>query len=432
DASGTPAANATGVPLASLVTQLQASNKQAVVLRADPEYTDAAQLATVGLYGIGGAADVTDAGVRALEQQTALLSPAPRSSSELMCALASGPAGLEDRAAVVVPEQVMAQFNDAKAPLHEPECLTGRLGQRAPEYPSDVGMLDLPFVHVTWRGGDRDAAARNAAVEALHGWLTGADGQKVFTDAGYRALSDHAGDAAAPPAGSWLTGPGRALGQLPHPADAAPAASVERALTEFHSARGPGQVLYLLDSSTSMGDTVNKVWSGPGRAKDLVAQTLDAFGPDDQYGVWTVSGTSPPDHALVPFGSYASPTGPRQRLAAARTGGEAHPGDAVLDALGELKRDQRTGRPQLIVMLTDDEDDTWITPDQLKRIGSAATAQHVPVYWVSLTSAGCTSSSRHLGPEVAGATGGRCLDPGGNQIAGLREAVTGVGTGGAQ
>lgn len=428
-----PAANVTGVPAAELVSQLGTSNKDPVVLRADPSYTDSAQLATVGLYGANKDEQPTRSGdVSRLEQQAALLSPAPRSSYELMCALASGPADLQNRAAVLMPEQVMAQFNDASGPLGETGCDTARLGQRSPEYPADVGMLDLPFVHVTWQDGTRDAAARGAAVQQLYSWLTGSDGQRLFTDAGYRGLTKDGGGPAAPAAGSWLTGPGLALGRLPLRGYDVSPASVDAALKQFRTARGSGQVLYLLDSSTSMGDAGNKVWSGPGRAKDLVAQSLDVFGPQDQYGVWTVSGTGPPYRRLVPLGPHASPDGPRQLLSAAATGGEAHPGDAVLAALAQLKSHQVAGRPQRIVVLTDDEDDTWISAGQLADLGKAAVAQHVPVDWVSLTSGGCTAGGRHRGPQIARATGGRCLDPGGNQESELHDEVAQVGTGDAQ
>ena len=430
-----PAADMTGVPLEGLVTDVRTQNRTAVVLRADPEYSDAAQLATVGLYSTNeGAAPTGQSKDNDFEQQAARLSPAPRSSYELMCELASSPASLEDNAAVIVPEQVMAQFNDAEGTHDETGCDTGTLSRRMPEYPADVGMLNLPFVHVTWRDGDRDAAARGAAVSALYSWLTGKDGQRVFTDAGYRGRSDQDGDASPPPTGSWLTGKGRAVGNVPSSGYDVAESAVDDALKEFRAARGAGQVLYLLDSSTSMGDGGNKVWAGPGRAKDLVAHSLDAFGPADQYGVWTVSGTRPPHHELVPFAHHPSAGDPRARLAAAKTGGEAHPGDALLDALAELKagQDGAHPHPQLIVVLTDDEDDTWVTDGQLDAVRKAALAQHVPVDWVSLTSGGCSSGNGHRGPQVAAATGGRCLDPSGNQAAGLLDEVDRVGMGDEQ
>jgi Mg-chelatase subunit ChlD len=433
DTLAVPAADMTGVPLTGLVGDLQKQNAKAIVLRPDPEYSDSAQLATVGLYGTNGGTAPTGAGViGAFEQQAAQLNPVPRSSYELMCELASSPAALEDNAAVLVPEQVMAQFNDPTGPQDETGCDTGTLSRRLPEYPADVGALDLPFVHVTWRDGDRDAAARDAAVDALYQWLTEKDGQRVFTDAGYRGLSDRPGEALPPPAGSWLTGRGHAVGQLPTFGYDVSATSVDTALAEFRTVRGPGQVLYLLDASTSMGDDGNKVWSGPGRAKDLIAQSLDAFGEGDAYGVWAMSGRTPPYGELVPLTSHPSADDPRKRLAAAKTGGEAHPGDALLEALAELKSHQVAGHPQLIVVLTDDEDDTWVTDDQLTMLRKAAAAQHVPVDWVSLTSGGCTNGSGHRGPQIAAATGGRCLDPSGNQAARLHDEVDRVGTGDAR
>ncbi|MBY8879018.1 vWA domain-containing protein [Actinacidiphila acidipaludis] len=424
------AADLTGAPLENLVTKVLADNKPSAVLRADPEYTDAAQLATVGVYSTNeGAAPADTDTVRSFEQQAAQLSPAPRSSYELMCELASSPSSLEDNAAVIVPEQVMAQFNDATGPHDETGCDTGTLSRRLPEYPADVGMLDLPFVHVTWRDGDRDAAARDAAVHALYSWLTGKDGQRVFTDAGYRGRSDHDGDASPPPTGSWLTGDGHAVGNLQSSGYDVSGDSVDTALKEFRDARGAGQVLYLLDSSTSMGDDGNKVWSGPGRAKDLITQSLDAFGPGDEYGVWAVSGRKPPATPLVPFTSHTSAGEPAKLLAAATTGGEAHPGDALIAALAELKNHAGNGQPQLVVVLTDDEDDTWVTGRQLAELTKAARDQHVPVDWVSLTSGGCTAGNGHRGPQIAAATGGRCLDPSGNQAAGLHDEVDRVGTG---
>lgn len=427
-----PAADVTGVPLADLVNQLQSHNKQAVVLRADPEYTDSAQLATVGLYSANeGMVPAGQAAVSDFEQQAALLSPAPHSSYELMCELASGQASLEDHAAVLVPEQVMAQFNDATGPHDETGCDTGTLGQRTPEYPADVGMLDLPFVHVTWRNGDRDAAARDAAVQALHTWLTGPHGQQVFTDAGYRGLTSRTGKAATPPAGSWLTGTGRAVGALQPVGYDVSASSVDTALVRFRAARGWGQVIYLLDSSASMGDDANKVWSGPGRAKDLITQSLDAFGPQDEYGVWAVSGAHRPYYRELLRLSHPSADGPRI-LAAAKAGGEAHPGEALLEALAQLKSHQVSGHPQLIVVLTDDEDDNWVTNAQLAELTKAAVVQHVPVDWVSMASGGCTSGSGHRGLQIAADTGGRCLEPSTSQAAGLRDEVARVGTGDTQ
>lgn len=423
--------NTTGVPLADLVAQMQQNNKDAVLLRADPEYTDSAQLATVGLYGTNeGQTPAAAQAVRGFEQQAAKLTPAPRSSYELMCTLAAQ-AQLEDRAAVLVPEQVMAQFNNASGPHAETGCDTGTLGQRVPEYPADVAMLDLPFVHVRWQGGGRDATARDRAVRVFHDWLTGPEGQRVFTDAGYRGLSGRAGRPAAPAADSWLIGPGRAVADPQAIGYDVSAPAVDRALAQYRTARGSGQVLYLLDSSTSMGGTGFRVWSGPGGAKDLVAQTLDELGPGDEYGVWTVSGRDPAERSLVPFGRHADPAAARRALDGAGTGGEAHPPDALRDALASLASHASAGHPQLLVFVTDDEDDTWLTDADVAALVKQARKQQVAIDWVSLVSGGCTGSG-HRGPQVAPTTGGRCLDSSDNQAAGLRDEVARVGTGDAR
>lgn len=424
--------NTTGVPLADLVTTLEQKNRGTVVLRADPEYTDTAQLATVGLYGTNaGQTAAADGAVRGLEQQAAQLSPAPRSSYELMCALA-GRTQLEDRAAVLVPEQVMAQFDNAGGTHDETGCDTGTLGQRVPQYPADVGVLDLPFVRVRWQGGDRDAAARDRAVDAFHTWLTGADGQRVFTDSGYRGRGDRPDRPAPPPAGSWLTGPGRAVADPETIGYDVSGAAVDQALARYRTARGSGQMLYLLDSSTSMGDAGNRVWSGQGRAKDLVAQSLEVFAPDDAYGVWTVSGTRPPVHALAPLDAHPDPAAVRKALAAAGTGGEADPPAALRAALETLRSHPVGGGPQSIVFVTDDEDDTWFSDADVKQLVQAAAAQKVAIDWVSLLSGGCTGGSGHRGPQLAAGTGGRCLDPSDNQAAGLRDAAALIGTGDAR
>ncbi|MEE4544876.1 substrate-binding domain-containing protein [Streptomyces sp. V4-01] len=195
--------------LNQLVADVRTADPKTVLLRDDPEFTDSAQLATVALYGANAIDEpVGDAGVRTVEEQTQRLSPAPRSSYELMREL-NGARELREDAAVLLPEQVMAQFNARSA-----DWLGGQadqLGRRVPLYPDDVGSLDLPFVQVTWSGGaDPDAQARRDAVAHLHHWLAGPAGLAVFTDAGYRGPS--AGDDQAQPADgdSWLVASGGA------------------------------------------------------------------------------------------------------------------------------------------------------------------------------------------------------------------------------
>jgi hypothetical protein len=429
DSFSSSPADRTGAPLSGLVSRLQILNKQAVVLRADPEYTDSAQLATVGLYGTN-AGEASPLVPRLLEQQAALLSPPPHDSHALMCSLAQGDASLAHNAAVLVPEQVMAQFN-APTGEHTPGCDTATLGVRYPEYPADVGMLDLPFVHVTWDGGDRDAQVRDVAVAAFHDWLTGPDGQRVFTSAGYRGLSAQPGTPALPPLDSWLTGAGAARDPKPVRYDVS-ADAVTKALVSYRTARGPGQVLFLLDSSSSMSQD-SKVWSGPGRAKDLISQSLDGLGPSDSYGVWAVAGASPTHKVLVPLGRHQDPSAARAALAAAQTvNGEANPGASLSDALAALKGGRTNGQPQLIVYLTDGEDDVHLRDGILNSVLNAAGGDGIPVDWVSLVGGSCTPGTDKPGLGLTVRSGGRCLDASSSLASQLRDEVARVGTGDAQ
>lgn len=181
-------------PLDAIVTGLEAAQK-VEILRPDPEDTEGALLATDALYassGSGHAATVEQGMAQALR-------PMPSTARELMCVLADGAHNsLEDRAAVLVPEQTLAQFNLSAGEPGRPGCATEALAHRVAHYPSDVPMLDLPFVRVTWAGADRDADARKAAVEDFYDWLaTDPDAQRCFTDDGFRGVDE---GAPAPPA----------------------------------------------------------------------------------------------------------------------------------------------------------------------------------------------------------------------------------------
>ncbi|SFF44725.1 extracellular solute-binding protein [Actinacidiphila alni] len=445
-------ASATGSGLGTLLAQLKQNNRAAVpVLRADPEYTDSAQLATVGVYGQNtGSTPLGDAAVGQFERQAARLSPAPRSSYELMCELAAADTALKDTSAVLVPEQVMAQFNvhaDAKDRLG---CDIDRLGKRGPQYPADVAMLDLPFVRVGWEGADRDSGVRQDAVGRFYGWLTGAAGQKVFTEDGYRgrsgdgasgtavpgaagasptAVPTAAASPAVPPADSWLVTDGGALADPKSGRYDTSTGAVTAALSRYRGALGPGKVLYLLDSSSSMETN----WTGSGRALDLLSQSLDALGPDDRYGVWTVVGDPPtPTHRLVPLDTHKDVGAVRRAVAGARTvDRESFPGAALTAALSELTGSHTSsGGAQLIVYVTDDEDDNHLKGRALDDLLRTVGADSVPVEWVSLAAGGGCAAGR-TGDRIARASGGRCLDASSTQVSELRDDVARVGTGNA-
>ncbi|MFE6037624.1 caspase family protein [Streptomyces sp. NPDC056452] len=428
----------TGTPLGSIISALRGAQKEPVaVLRPDPEGTEGALLSTGALYASEGSGPAS-----ALEQDMAqALRPMPSTARELMCALADVSSNsLEDRAAVLVPEQTMAQFNLRPTDPGHPSCATDTLDGRTAQYPSDVPVLDLPFIRVTWDDAGRDADARRTAVTDFHTWLAeDADAQKLFTDDGFRGV-DKDGSPAPPAQGSPLTADANEEAvreQLP-PAGASTvtAASLSDTLRRYREALGPGRVLYLLDNSSSMAD--KRVWDGPGRAKELVTRSMGSLGAKDTYGVWSLAvrdGKKATD--VVPFGPNARDAGQRdgaqRAVAAAGTADlDARIADGLRDALATLRGGSTDDeQPRLLVLVTDDEDSAAIGKKELGRLlADARQGPPVRIVAVSLQSGGC--SAGRFGERLTEATGGRCLDPADDIPTELAAEVAKTGTGDAK
>ncbi|MFD4695389.1 caspase family protein [Streptomyces sp. NPDC058463] len=428
----------TGTPLGSIISALRGAQKEPVaVLRPDPEGTEGALLSTGALYASEGSGPAS-----ALEQGMAqALRPMPSTARELMCALADVSSNsLEDRAAVLVPEQTMAQFNLRPTDPGHPSCATDTLDGRTAQYPSDVPVLDLPFIRVTWADAGRDADARRTAVTDFHTWLAeDADAQKLFTDDGFRGV-DKDGSPAPPAQGSPLTADANEEAvreQLPPPgASTVTAASLSDTLRRYREALGPGRVLYLLDNSTSMAD--KRVWDGTGRAKELVTRSMGSLGAKDTYGVWSLAvrgGKKATD--VVPFGPNARDAGQRdsarRAVAAARTADlDARIADGLRDALATLRGGSTDDeQPRLLVLVTDDEDSAAIGKKELGRLlADARQGPPVRIVAVSLQSGGC--SAGRFGERLTEATGGRCLDPADDIPTELAAEVAKTGTGDAK
>lgn len=418
----------TNYPLSALIGQLHQGPGNVEILRADPEVTDDALLATVSLYASQG----SDSG--GIEQVMQKLSPAPRTARDLLCALADGSHNsMEDRAAVLVPEHVMAQFNLTPSDAGRPSCATATLSARTALYPSDVPMLDLPFIRVTWKGADRQRAERAAAVEDFHRWLTTPEAQRIFTMDGYRGLAED-GQPALPgsAATSLLTAAANARAVrsdvLPAFGPPATATVLTDTLRRYRRALGPGRVLYLLDDSTSM--STNKVWD---YAKDLVARSMGSLGTRDEYGV----------RGLVPASGNAHrdllPLGAQQRAAAQRQVGAAGPVDKHSDpekglqaAMTELRaRSKGDGRPMLIVLLTDGEDPALLTEHDLSAlVDDVRRSPRVRIVTVVLQGGGCAPGT--FGRRVTDASGGRCLESSADLATRLTDEVARTGTGDAE
>ncbi|MFF3659628.1 caspase family protein [Streptomyces olivochromogenes] len=393
----------TGDSLAGLRAKLARRDKGASVRRPDPEYTDSALLATVGLYGPG-KADVGRA-----EESVAQTGPPAPTAGDLLCTL-PGNADTDRSTAALVPEFLMVSGVGCDRTTRTP---------RRAEYPDDVPGLTPTFVRVHWTGGDKDEAARDDASRRFHDWLTGT-GLTVFGQDGFRAPSGaRAFLAAHDSATGLISDPGR-------PAGAAGAEAMDTALNQYRNAKGPGRVLFLLDSSGSMAG----LWQGPGGAPGILKQSLGGLGTRDEYGVWSVASPGRgPYTELLPFGPHKRRDAERALDRAAVKDAEADPYGALKAALDTMDRKGRDDdRPELIVFLTDDEDDNHLTAKgHLDELLFLARTKGVPVVMAALDSGGCAKGRPDQ--RISDASGGRCLDTKGDLVAGLRDEVARTGTG---
>ncbi|MEU6918218.1 vWA domain-containing protein [Streptomyces olindensis] len=395
----------TGRSLTELVSAFKQADPKAEVRRPDPEFSDAALLATAGLYGAG-------ADVRGAEQLVDRAGRPESSAVRLLCTLPEDDAA-DGRSAVLVPEFLLRSGVG---------CHSVTRAERTALYPDDVPGLEPTFVRVRWEGGDQDEQARDDEVDRFRDWLTGEDGRKVLGEHGFRSATGARG----------LLG-GKAddhgLETSVPPADPADATQLDRTLELYGNAHGPGRVLYLLDSSGSMAG----LWDGPSGGPGILKQTLKGLGRGDEYGVWAVHGLEGRTHTeLLDFGTHSRARA-EQALKTGKGGAEvrdaeADPGAALLDALAFMReRGASDERPQLIVYLGDGEDDERLSGDRLREVEERARASGVPVVMVTLNSGGCDRD--RPGTRVAEAAQGRCLDAGDDLVPALRDEVARIGRG---
>lgn len=392
----------TGRSLSKLLADLERADDTAEVHRPDPEFTDAALLATTVLYG-------GDADARGAELDLARTERPEQSAVRLLCALPGRGHAVDHRGAALVPEFLLKSGIGCHPVTRAP---------RVAAYPDDVPGLEPAFVRVRWEDGDRDAAARDDAVDRFHSWLTGKDGRTVLGERGFRSATGERDllDAAAPPKG---------LTESVRPARAADPTTMDRTLVGYGNAHGPGRVLYLLDSSGSMAGR----WDGPSGGPGILKQTLPGLGGEDEYGVWAVHGTGDRTHTeLLKFGTHGRREAEDSLDAAEVRDAEADPRGALLDALAFMReRGSGDDRPQLIVYLTDGEDDGRLNGKALKEVLDRAGGAGVPVTMVSLSSSGCDQDSPAT--HIAEAGRGRCLDTGDDLVPALHDEVARTGTG---
>jgi Mg-chelatase subunit ChlD len=326
----------------------------------------------------------------------------------LLCTLPDTDA-VDNRSAALVPEFLLESGTG---------CDSATRVARTAAYPDDVPPLEPTFVRVRWEDGDRDADARDDAVHRFRTWLTGEEGRAVLGEQGFRSPSGaHA-----------LLDPGRVPAGFTasvRPVKSVEAAALDLTLERYRRAHGNGRVLYLLDSSGSMA----RVWKGTSGGPGILGQTLPGLGGEDEYGVWAVHGTGRSTHTQVlGFGTHAR-TEAEDKLDAVRwRDAEADPAAALEDAL-EFMRERGSGddRPQLIVYLSDGEDDDRLTGKALAEVEQRARTAGVPVVTASLNSWGCDRD--RPARRIADAARGSCLDTGDDLVAMLHDEVSRIGSG---
>ncbi|MFF7767231.1 substrate-binding domain-containing protein [Streptomyces massasporeus] len=396
----------TGRSLAELLDDLEQADATTELHRSDPESTDSALLATMGLYGDRpGARGAADA--RAAEQRLARTARPEPSAARLLCTL-PGDHAVDGRSTALVPEFLLKTGIGCHPATRVP---------RVAAYPDDVPGLEPAFVRVRWEDGDRDAEARDDAVDRFRTWLTGTDGRAVLGEHGFRSATGERGllDAASAPEG---------LAESVRTARPADPSTMDRALERYGNAHGPGRVLFLLDSSGSMAGR----WDGSSGGPGILKQTLPGLGGEDEYGVWAVHGTGDRTHtALLPFGTHERSAAERALDKAEVRDAEADPSGALRDALEFMRERGTDERPQLIVYLTDGEDDGRLTGKALEDVLDRARAAGAPVAMVSLSSSGCDQG--RPAPRVAEAGRGRCLDVGDDLVPALHDEVARTGMG---
>ncbi|WP_309061572.1 substrate-binding domain-containing protein [Streptomyces sp.] len=388
-------------PLNDMIDTLTERYENAAVRRPDPEFTTAGLLATVGLYG-------TDArAVARGERLVAQPGPPSPTAAELLCTLPDDDA-VDDRTAALVPEFLLRSGVGCDRTTRSP---------RFAQYPEDVPGVEPVFVRVRWAGADRDESARDASAEGFRDWLAGEHGREVFARDGFRSAYDRELLDKGPAAEGVLRAPSP-LHQ------SAGRDAMERALKAYQDAGGPGRVLFLLDSSGSM----TGLWKGPSGGPGLLRQSLGGLGGQDEYGVWAVAGPGDrPYGTLLPLDRHRRADAERAVGTARVRDAEADPHAALLAALDEMTARGDDHRPQLIVHITDGEDNDRLTGDRLDEVLARARTSDVPVTVVSLQSGGCDPDRPDR--RIADVSGGRCLDAVDDLGAALHDEVARTGTG---
>jgi hypothetical protein len=288
--------------------------------------------------------------------------------------------------AVVTSAQMWELFNaptgtgDAESPADG--CAGGRAdfsGWSVAQPDSGV-VLDHPLVVPTWTAPN---PRQFAAAQRIRDWLAGPAGRSATAAAALSAPVDCVS------AGFALDGGFTPSSCLPVDPE-----SVQRL---YDSAKVPGRVLMVMDTSGSMAELV------PGRrgtrlqlATAAFGQATGQIGGQDELGLWTFPARSDPPHRQL-LGIWA---GTAQRRTAAvsalrklKPEGETPLYTTILDGLTVVTTGATAGRTTAVVVLTDGQDTGDLSLDSAREaVAAKSAATGVRLFVVAVGEAACAGN----------------------------------------
>ena len=376
------------------------------LIRPNPTTSTAGLLHSIGLYkavtGLDGQppADGDLGAVRDIESSMVGQGVSMADTEDLLCDLKPD----QPVPAVLVSERALLSYNMGELPGCPVAPGQGR--HMLAYYPQGFLVLDYPAVQVTWASQTGDGDRRRAVTQGLQDWLLSDTGQHSLTRHGLRparedVTRDPADQVAKPQGGAWQDVPIDTVDRGPVEREA------QSAIDYYVQVRTPGQVVFLLDVSSSMAAQGNV-----DTAKRLIAGATELMGPVDDAALMTVptSLDDPGPQPRVP--QYADAAGLRAQLAgAALLRNDAALYQAIEVALQAMNSGDAAAK-RALVLVTDGEDinddggaQSRSQVDQV--LGGVSTPTAVPVHVLALAPGVC--DARNFASLLASKSGGQCV-----------------------
>ncbi|UNO42774.1 caspase family protein [Streptomyces sp. MST-110588] len=415
------------------------------LLRPSPVLSGTGLMHTLGLYlandgswsGSGSAPDSSVA--RTAERRLSAPGSQYAGSTELLCSLRpdSGQTQGADRArsAPLVTEKSLMDYNLGHAigscPASSAPLAPG--DRYAAYYPKGVPALDHPLVRVGWQGA-KDGTERRAAVDSFARWLRDpSGGQRTLVQEGYRPVAEGTDLrlAGSPLLDSRADADTNAR-VIPFPAGRAYESQVTQVLRRYDQAQESSQVLFLIDTSSSMADhgKLTVALDAAGRALEMVGTA------GHTYGLWTFPDRGDPtdpyrSRRAVPLGSSDRAPG-KAALNRIAKGELVEHGADMEEALTAAVQETRkaSGRNKAIVLILDQDDGARNRAEDVeKKLATLLEGTpRIPVLMLVMGKGGCNLTMRGL----ASTSGGQCVAAGSDAPDLLAGLVASVGTAGKE